>query len=222
MPHGAHLTFSQCGEDRICKHLFDAVLRIDKPSFFDIGANDPILMNNTYLLSRTGSSGVLVEPDESLASIIRARRPKDFCLNVGISDGTGPSGATRDFYVFEVPALNTFSKLDADASQKSGFRLARVAPVALIDVNTVLRERFDRCPNFVSLDAEGFDEKILATWDFDLFRPDVFCVETINFNTRAKRGGIFDLMRAARYTAYADTFLNTIFVSDELWPVVIG
>lgn len=45
-------SYSQCGEDRILAFIFRS-LGIDKPSYLDIGAHHPYMLNNTmYFIGR--------------------------------------------------------------------------------------------------------------------------------------------------------------------------
>jgi hypothetical protein len=58
MPKGTKLTFAQFGEDAILAGLFRG-FHIEKPSYLDIGAYEPILSNNTYMFYRAvGGGGV--------------------------------------------------------------------------------------------------------------------------------------------------------------------
>jgi len=47
-------SYAQCGEDLIVKFIFDNVLKINKPTFIDIGANHPYIGNNTFLFYKNG------------------------------------------------------------------------------------------------------------------------------------------------------------------------
>ena len=93
--------------------------------------------------------------------------------------------------------------------------------VRRLGINELLAENFpDAPPVFVSLDVEGLDYTILQAWDFSRFRPAVFCVETLTYtqnNTERKINEIMELMRSKNYRVYADTFVNTIFVSEDAW-----
>ena len=42
----AKATYSQSGEDIIIQYLFDS-LKIDKPTYLEIGTNQPLVCNNT-------------------------------------------------------------------------------------------------------------------------------------------------------------------------------
>src|SRR5262249_29835011 len=55
-------SYSQAGEDLIVRFFFYHQ-RISNITYLDIGANEPIQLNNTYYFYRRGFRGVLVEPN---------------------------------------------------------------------------------------------------------------------------------------------------------------
>ena len=93
-------SYADTGEDLIVASIFQH-LSIERPTYLDIGAWDPIQGSNTYLFCRAGSHGVLVEPNPSLCEKLRRARPGDVVLNTGI----GLERRTEaDYYMFgELP-----------------------------------------------------------------------------------------------------------------------
>ena len=71
----------------------------------------------------------------------------------------------------------------------------------------------------INLDVEQLNKEILRNFPFHKYRPAIFCLETVNYTDDAsseKRKEIFDIMQSNGYKAFADTYLNTIFISDKL------
>lgn len=211
------ISFSQSGEDLIVRRTLYR-LGIKKPSYLDVGANDPVKNSNTYLLYKLGFKGVLVEPDPSLAKKLRKKRKRDKILNCGIGKNITESA---EFYIFDNDSLNTFSKSEAEKIESYGKnKVLKVVQVPLANINDVIKEYFVTSPNFVTIDVEGLDFGILKSIDYESFRPEIFCVETIDYtqnNTEIKRKEIFEFMESKGYLAFADTYINTIFVDREKW-----
>jgi hypothetical protein len=72
----------------------------------------------------------------------------------------------------------------------------------------------------ISLDAEGFDLEILKSMDFNKYRPQIFCIETLTYTengTEEKILPIIDFMNQKGYFAYADTYINSIFIDKTIW-----
>ena len=144
-------SYSQCGEDLIVKHIFEA-LKIEKPSFIDIGAHHPFYMNNTALFSLLGSRGINIEPDPTLFLRFPVNRKNDVNLNIGISE----IESEEDFYIISVPTLNTFSKETALNYEKEGeYRIVEVKKIKTNTIQNIITEYANGIfPDFLSLDAE--------------------------------------------------------------------
>ena len=215
-PDGAvppKISYSQAGEDCIISVAMH-FLGIPKPSYLDIGAYHPTSLSNTYFFYRRGCRGVCVEPDPRHARLFRHKRRGDLFLNVAVGLGREQEA---DFYLMKTRALNTLSLESARAMEAVGEKIRRVIRIKMRDINDIIRENFPATPNFVSLDAEGVDVEILKSLDFDEFRPQVFCVETIVFDTQEKTGEVSDFLQAQGYMVFGETHLNTIYVDQRAW-----
>lgn len=195
---GAKLSFAQQGEDLILANVAD-LFKLDKPSYIDIGAWDPIAGSNTYLFYRGGGRGVLVEPNPAMIGKLEDVRKGDAVVNAGI----GVGGATdADYYIFQGDGqLNTFSKDQAEKwkAQLGPAFVKEVRKMPLLDINDVLKGHFDAAPTLFSVDAEGMDLGILQTLDFERWRPKMFCVETSVVGSWDASPDILKLMKAKRY-----------------------
>jgi FkbM family methyltransferase len=218
-PSWCKQSYSQQGEDLIVESIFES-LGTRNPSYLDIGAADPIRINNTYLFYRKGCRGVLVEPNPAYCRKLKVERPRDKVLNVGVGF-TGDKEA--DYYMIggadDSADLNTFSKKQAESysakTNGEGF-VEKVIKMPMVNINVMMQENFGGAPSFLSIDTEGVDFDILGSLDFDRFRPSVVCVETLVFGTRRVEAKILDLMQSKDYIVRGGTFVNTIFVDNRL------
>lgn len=209
------VSYSQTGEDIIIDFLIRA-RNTKNFTYLDIGANHPVKLNNTYKFYEQGYQGVCIEPDPHLFKNLASKRKRDTCLNVGIA---GIASSAADFYVMENPLLNTFSKAEAEMMEKEHHsKIEKIIKVPLKTVEEIIDVHFaGKAPVFVNLDVEGFDEEILQVFPFQKYRPAIFCIETVHFTSNAsseKRVEIFDLMKSKGYKAFADTYVNTIFIDS--------
>jgi len=210
-------SYSQSGEDRVVDFVLRS-LGIINPSYFDIGAHHPVKFNNTYLFYKQGGSGVCVEPNPFIFSELKRRRKRDICLNIGVSD---VEKTHADFYRMNVDTLSTFSLVEAERLVKEcRVRIEEVINIDLATCNAILEKYFETYPNFISIDIEGDELKILRSFDFTKYRPEIFCVETLCYSTDGsgkKADDTISFMCSKGYIAYADTYINTIFVDAERW-----
>src|SRR5215813_8721308 len=102
----ARQSFSQQGEDIVLYHALHETLKIERPTYMDVGAAHPVQSNNTYLLYTTGGHGLLVEPNPVFVKLLRKFRPHDIVVQAGIGVADTPQA---DYYEIKGnPMLNTF------------------------------------------------------------------------------------------------------------------
>ena len=206
-------SYAQQGEDLILWNIASQFLRFHPITYLDIGAHQPVANNNTYLFYENGYRGVLVEPNPALWDTLAATRPGDSLLRAGIGIG-GQSEA--DYYVINGDGqLNTFSKEMAEsypARTGGRYSVQKVIRLPLLDINEVMLKHWGGPPQLLSVDAEGFELPILQSLDFGRFRPNLVCVDTLEFGTRRVRVKVLELMAAKGYDVRGGTFVNTIFI----------
>ncbi|MCH9679956.1 MAG: FkbM family methyltransferase [Deltaproteobacteria bacterium] len=214
-PDGRQLSYAQQGEDLVVQAVLDR-LGIKRPRYLDIGAFHPSIASNTYRFYVQGSRGVLVEPNPSMAALLRRARPQDVVLEVGVSVD---AQTTADYYVVRAsPQLNTFSAEQAERYIAEGGQgaIERVVKMPLRSIDDILDEHFGQAPpDLVSIDVEGLDLQLLQTMSFDRVRPAVLCVETLIYGTTKQREPIATLLAEHGYRVAAGTFVNTIFVDGR-------
>ena len=216
-PQKGKMSFSQTGEDLLVDFLIK-ILKIPKFTYLDIGAHHPVFLNNTYLFYTQGFRGVCVEPDPVLFEIFKKNRKGDQVLNFGVGSA---SQKEADFYLLSTASLNTFSKKDADRYVSHGKqKIEKILKIPFIGINDLIKEYFQACPTFISLDVEGLDFDILRSFDFQKHRPTIFCLETLTYtedHSERKLVEIIEYMHKNNYMTWADTYINTIFVDTEKW-----
>jgi FkbM family methyltransferase len=225
-PH-SRISYSQNGEDLILKDLFSRI-GVKNPSYLDVGANEPFFISNTYLLYSKGSRGVCIEPNPWLYKKFKRKRKGDICINAGIAFD---EKREADFYLFSKDAsgLGTFSKEDAEFWEHTGNAIVgkhkpeAIIKMPLADINEVMGKYFSPHPNLISLDVEGLDLAIIKTIDFQKFRPEVFCVETLGYapdNKENKNNELISYLLSQGYFIYADTYINSIFCRKEVYKAI--
>jgi FkbM family methyltransferase len=206
----ARTSYSAMGEDLILVALLCDVLKIATPTYLDIGAADPVAVNNTYLLHTRGSRGVLVEPNPTYVERLRAVRPTDVVVGAGI--GTGEV-TEADYYVIkDQPMLNTFSSEVVEQRKRGGHTVERVVKMPLVPIMQVIDEHLHSTPDLLSIDAEGMDLDIVRSLDFTKYRPPVICTETKGPAYTHEATPLAQFLATRGYIVTAGTLYNTILV----------
>lgn len=170
---------SQYGEKAIIDRYFEQ----RKGFFLDIGAADGITNSNTYHLAQRGWSGVLVEPCQHFLTTLReiyagSSRVKIF--DGALSDFDGKTS----FYVYETGEDSQISTIDLrqkESIESSGWFKGKFTESYDVNVLTPTSLCSQMCIpqkiEFVDIDAEGSDMKILNSWPWEQYDVELFCVE---------------------------------------------
>lgn len=222
------ISYSEFGEDMIINDLFDSI-PLKSVSYLDIGANNPKFRNNTYLFYERGFRGVLVEPDSYLCGQLKHARPGDTVLNSGI--GIDKEIKEADFYLFSEKAdgFSTFSSEEAKYWEETGLdgkkhKIERIRKISLLNINEVIENYLTECPDFISIDAKGWNLQILETFDFEKYNPAAFCVETLALKKDGSTYRIAEINKIFEkhgYFSFRETAANNIFVNKNLYDFYI-
>lgn len=207
---------SQAGEDRILNFLFET-MGIQNITYIDIGANHPIISNNTYLFYKKGCKGVVIEPDPTHYENLKKERPDDLVVQAAINDKVS---GDIDFYLFNNSQLNTLSKEEATFREESGsFKIVNVIKIKTLTIEEIIILYLnDNVPELVSLDVEGVDYEIIKSFNFLKYPIPIWIIETCGYSEnhiKQKITNIADFMKSKGYFVYADTYINTIFVNTS-------
>jgi FkbM family methyltransferase len=218
LPRDARMTFSQQGEDIVLFHVVKDLLRVDRATYIDVGAAEPVLSNNTYLLWGVGHRGVLVEPNPAFAKKLRDYRPGDKVVEAGV----GVTDATEaDYYEIKGnPMLNTFSPDQVKTLQqgKNEDVVERVRKMPLININRLITEQLGKAPDVLSTDIEGLDYDIIRSLDLSRFRPGAICAETVAMSAAGANSDITKYLLAQGYVVRGGSTVNTIYVDSKRLP----
>jgi len=196
-------SFSQYLEDIFIDRIFR---HKQIGTYIDIGANDPVVLNNTKLFYDRGWCGVNVEPDVIMHKKLLIERPRDINLNLGI----GKKSGELTFYELLPNTLSTFNHKSALQSvKKDGAKIVSQTIIKVIS----LKELFDttishNTVDFLSLDAEGYEWDILSSNDWKLYRPTAIIVELNQDNN----GRVFNLLKNRGYFLLYYNGTNGIFI----------
>jgi FkbM family methyltransferase len=162
--YARRISFSQFGEDLWLADYFS-----DTPGFYvDVGAFDPFNASNTLLLYRRGWSGINVEPDPAALARLNLFRRRDVNIGVAINDTEGEAPFIVD---------GSFSGL-ANEGRLWKNSDPEVVTVQTMRLDTLLREhRPEGEIDLLNIDCEGNEAKVLASNDWDRFRPRIVLVE---------------------------------------------
>jgi FkbM family methyltransferase len=209
-PSRGRTSYSQMGEDLILYSLLHSWMKLDNPTYLDLGAADPVEGSNTYLLYTCGCHGVLVEPNPAYVAKLRLDRPRDVVVGVGVGiDDT----TAADYYVFrDRPMLNTFSPDEVAMRQRQSkdYVVEKVVKMPLVSVNHLIALYLGQAPDLLSIDIEGMDLAVLRTLDFDKYRPAGIIAEAGRPGNANADPALTALLESKGYVVCGGSLYNTI------------
>jgi FkbM family methyltransferase len=168
-------SYSQEGEDLILARLFEEK---ETGFYVDVGAHHPKRFSNTYYFYRKGWRGINIEPNPDALALFHRYRKRDINLGFGIADREGE----LVYYMFNEPALNSFDRALSEQRQDARYRIVDTKTVEVKRLAAVLERNMpkDTLVDFMSIDVEGYDLKVLESNDWSRFRPTCVLVEAIS------------------------------------------
>jgi FkbM family methyltransferase len=202
-------SFAQEGEDLILARIFGDQAR---GIYVDVGAHHPRRFSNTCMLYRRGWHGVNIDAAPGAMKLFRIQRPRDVNLEVGVA----ATDEARDFYMFNEPALNTFDAERAHSLDKPPYRIEAVRKVPCRPLAAILRDHQIGPIDLLTVDAEGFDDQVLATLDWEASRPRVVLTEQFSRDLSVLlESATTSAMHARGYRVIAKTFNSVFYVAQS-------
>jgi FkbM family methyltransferase len=206
-------TYAQHGDDLAVLNIFHR-LRIEHPSYLDVGAYHPFDLSNTALLYERGSRGINIEPNEAQHALFLKHRPEDTNLCVGVAP---VSGRLPFHHVAADPGRFTF-----DVATAVTLGIVRSVEVPVLTLNSIVAHHCGgQWPDLLSIDVEGMDVEVLRAADFGASGPRVVIVEADcgGGDTSAELAA---LMAAKGYIPHSWCGSNLIFVRAADQALVWG
>ena len=171
------VTCSQLGEDTILIHLLVThVQKVHNGFYVDVGAYHPRELSNTRLLHFLGWRGVNIDANPKAIAAFEAERPND----INVCTGIGTEEQDLTYYHFAGGAASTFSPEMAEHLRSSpSFQQVGQETLHVRPLNDVLTESVPpgTVIDYMDIDIEGLDRKVVEHLDFDRFGPSVLSIE---------------------------------------------
>jgi len=167
-------SYAMDGEDLAIDQYIE---KKEKGFYLDIGAHHPIHRNNTQLLFNKGWSGINIDVNQFSIDLFNFLRPKDLNLLTAISD---QEGEITFYYQKKFSQLNTTDKKIAHEHFNGNFneRLVKCQSIHNILINSKYKEvKID----FLNIDVEGAEMKVLRTLNFEIYDPKLICIEILGY-----------------------------------------
>ena len=151
--------------------------KTEKGFYVDIGAHHPIQRNNTHLLFKKGWEGINIDVNKFSIDLFNFLRPRDLNLQIAVSD---KEGEISFFYQKKFSQLNTTDKEIAKENFQGNFqeKIVKCQTIQnILDNSKHKNKKID----FLNIDVEGAEMKVLNTLNFEIYDPSLICVEILGY-----------------------------------------
>lgn len=207
----SHRSYAQEGEDMILERIFGP----DSIGFYvDVGACHPMRFSNTFNFYKKGWHGINIEPNPNAISLFKKFRRRDININCGVAEDIG----RISYFMFDEPALNTFSsEIVTQRLASTTYKIIGQQDVNVLPLKDILNQHLPSGIeiDFMTIDAEGYDIEVLKSNDWSRYRPKWVLVEQLGLKDLTSiSGDVPALMQASGYVLFAKTF-NTLFYKNN-------
>ena len=163
-------SYSMDNEDTAVLNYF----RYKKKGFYvDVGCFHPTHRNNTYLLHKQDWGGINIDTSEFSIDLFNYMRPKDLNYNCAISNN---NEVVKLFYQKELSQLSTIERDQAETVFQGNIKEKTIQAFTLDEI--LKKDKYNNTKiDFLDIDVEGADLKVLKGLSFDIYQPELVCVE---------------------------------------------
>lgn len=160
--------------------------------FVEFGALNGRTFSNTYILEKLGWTGIVAEPHPDYAAVIPKARTCHFSP-LCVFDKSGEQIPFR--VVAGRPAMSGIgdTQLDDKPEFRNNFREVQVRSITLNDLLDQYKAPAEI--DFISIDTEGSETRIMSAYDFGKRRVKSFCIE----HNHIQREQLAEIMTAHGY-----------------------
>ena len=141
--------------------------------YVDVGCYHPIHRNNTYLLHKQNWNGVNIDTSEFSIDLFNHMRPKDLNYNCAISNR---NEIIKLFYQKEFSQLSTTVSAQAKTVFQGNIKEKEIQAFTLDEILSEGKFKNNKI-DFLDIDVEGADLKVLEGLSFDVYKPELVSVE---------------------------------------------
>ncbi len=154
------------GEDVFVRRFFK---KTSKGLYVDVGAYHPFKGSLTYDLYKNNWTGINIDLSKISIDLFKMSRPKDINLRAAITDFDGKT------FFYENSPINQQNSLIENSNAKK-------IEIDCYKLNTILENYKIQKVDYLNVDAEGNDFKVISTFDFKKYKPSLVSIEYNDYN----------------------------------------
>lgn len=201
--------YSQFGEDIVLKELLKKEkLKKYKGFFVDVGCYHPKKHSNTYMLYKSGWSGINIDMEVDKISLFNMVRPRDWNVLAPISD------KQEKVNVYRFGKFGVGSTIDHKFAVDTGETIYDTTELFSKTLDEVIEESPYRGKQIdvLSIDVEGMDYKVLSSLNLETYKPKIIIESHHRSIEEILNTDIYRLLKNHGYVLRSWTFYSLLFI----------
>lgn len=178
--------------------------------YVDVGCYHPTQINNTYLLYKKNWRGINIDTSKFSIDLFNFLRPDDFNFHCAISN---KNKKINLYYQKDFSQLSSTDKLTAKYFIKGNLKKKKVDAFKLDTILAKTKYK-NKQIDFLDIDVEGADLKVLQGLNFTKYSPILICIE-IHHKT-VKKSNVYKFLIKKKYRLVWSGKFSHIFVSKQI------
>lgn len=199
-------SYSQYSEDLLIE---DLIGHKETGFYVDIGAYHPYRYSNTYKFYEKGWKGINIEPTPEKIELFNEFRKRDINLNIAVSDVKGQG----QLFLYQQSEYNTMSEETMLEREQVSINPYTHVTVNFDTLETILNKYLPENIqiDFLNLDVEGSELRILKSNNWDKYKPTIIAVEILD----EKDNAIKEFLTKQGYVIKSKSKLTSIFMINN-------
>ena len=195
-----NIHLGEFGEDIFVRRFFK---KFKKGLYVDVGSYHPIKGSLTYDLFKKSWSGVNIDLSKISIDLFKLSRPRDINIRAAITDFDGKT------FFYENSPINQQNSLKQNSN-------AQKIEIDCYKLNTILDNNEINKIDYLNIDAEGNDFKVISTFNFKKFNPILVSIEFNDYNfNNLINSDIHILMEKNNYKLVSKFGVTCFYIQKE-------
>ena len=193
--------YGEFGEDILVNRILK---NIKKGRYVDVGCYHPFKGSLTVELYRRGWKGINIDLSKTSIDLFNIVRKKDINLNLAVSDFNGETN------YYENSPINQQNSLIKDNDDQ------KIIKIECSCLNSVLERNKIENFEYLNIDVEGNEEKVIQGINLIKFKPILITIENNNLHIKDYMNSeIYNIMIKNKYIFIGKTGDTNFFLIDE-------
>ena len=194
--------FGEFGEDVLINRFFR---KKNNGFYVDIGCYHPIKGSLTYYLYKKGWRGLNVDLSKVSIDLFKLARPNDYNFHAAVTNFDGET------HFFENGMINQQNTLE-----NKGANLKKIKVIAF-KLQTLLEKLNIKHIDFLNVDVEGSDYKVISSLDLNKIRPKMICIEENKYDIKdIINDAIQSFMNSNDYFLFSRMGVSSIYIDSYI------